>query len=220
MAQKILSPLQKKLLDLFSENASLKQNFYLTGGTALAVYYLRHRYSEGLDFFSVNPIDFLEINVFIKNISGRLKIHKTDFQQSYNRNIFFLHTPKKILKLEFTYFPFDQIEKPILKDGVLIDSLTDIAVNNAFTIIQNPRARDFIDLYLILKKRKEFSFPKLIKMARSKFDYQIDPIQLGAQLLKAKDIAGLPRMFIRIKHNQWRNFFLKQIEALSPQIFK
>ena len=32
-----------------------------------------------------------------------------------------------------------------------IDSLIDIATNKIFTIYQNPRSRDFIDLYLILK---------------------------------------------------------------------
>lgn len=146
MASKILTTLQKNFIELFSKIKGLKSRFYLTRGTALAAYYLNHRYSEDLDFFSLNQVDILEINVFLKKIKTTLQIKKTDFQQSFNRNLFFLHTKKEILKVEFTYFPFEQIEKPIQKDGILIDSITDIAVNKAFTILQNPRARDFIDL--------------------------------------------------------------------------
>jgi hypothetical protein len=63
-------------------------------------------------------------------------------------------------------------------------------------------------------------FPKLIKLARSKFDSQIDPIQLGAQLIKAKDIQDLPRMLVKIDHGLWRNFFFSQAKSLSKQIFK
>jgi len=220
MAKEILSHFQKTFIALFAKNKSLKECFYLGGGTALAAYYLRHRYSEDLDFFSLKEIDVASIDVFLKDICGNLKIKKIDYQQSFNRNIFFLHTKNEILKTEFTYFPFEQVEKPLRKDGVLIDSIKDIAVNKAFTIAQNPRARDFIDLYCILRKYKLFSFPKLIKAARAKFDFQIDPIQLGAQLLKANDIQDLPRMLTKISHPKWRLFFVQQAKLLSKDIFR
>lgn len=47
-----------------------------------------------------------------------------------------------------------------------IDSLKDIAVNKLFTIYQNPRGRDFYDIYFILKKQTEWSLEQLIKLAR------------------------------------------------------
>lgn len=220
MAKKILSPLQNKFIGLFAKNKILTRRFYLTGGTALAAYYLQHRYSEDLDFFSLGPIDILALNIFLKESKSELQIEKTDFQQSFNRNLFFLHTRKDILKVEFTYFPFELIEKPVLKNGISVDSITDIAANKMFTVYQNPRSRDFVDLYFILKKYKELSFSKLIKLARNKFDSQIDPIQLGTQLMKAKDIQDLPRMLVKINHSLWRNFFLSQAKSLSKEIFK
>ena len=198
----------------------MRKNVDNIGGTALSAYYLNHRYSEDLDFFSTTEIDILALDVLLKKVKVSLEIKKMDFQQSFNRNIFFLHTAKEILKVEFTYFPFEPIEKPVKKGGIFIDSLMDIAVNKTFTISQNPRARDFIDLYFILKKYKRISFPQLLKMARSKFDWQIDPIQLGTQLFKAKDLKDLPRMLKKIDHKQWRNFFLAQARSLSKDIFK
>ena len=47
----ILTPFQKQILTGVG-HSPLKQSFYLTGGTALAAYYLQHRYSEDLDFFT------------------------------------------------------------------------------------------------------------------------------------------------------------------------
>lgn len=220
MAKDILTPLQKKFISAVSKNKMICDGFYLTGGTALAAYYLRHRYSEDLDFFSKAEIDTLSINVFLKGLKPVLVTRKIDFQQSFNRNLFFLHTAHEILKTEFTYFPFELIEKPEKKDGIYINSITDIAIDKAFTISQNPRARDFIDLYLILKKYKELSFGKLLKMARIKFDWQIDPIQLGTQLLKAKDIKDLPRMIQKIGNSEWRRFFVDKSKSLSKDIFK
>lgn len=220
MALKILNSFQQNFIKLLVKNRYFKDHFYLTGGTALAAYYLHHRYSEDLDFFSFKETGLLELNTFLRKVKAPLKITKIDFQQSFNRNIFFLHSNREILKIEFTYFPFEQIEKPIRKDGILIDSIVDIAANKTFTIFQNPRARDFIDLYFILKKSKDLSLPKLVKMARSKFDSQIDPIQLGIQLLKSKEIQDLPRMLKKINHQQWRVFFTNQAKSLSHQIFK
>ena len=50
----ILTPFQKELLRVIG-NSNLADNFYLTGGTALAAFYLQHRYSEDLDFFTADP---------------------------------------------------------------------------------------------------------------------------------------------------------------------
>ena len=58
--------------------------------------------------------------------------------------------------MEFTYFPFERIEKKEKIGNLYIDSLLDIAVNKVFTIYQKPRARDFIDLYFGLKSLKLF----------------------------------------------------------------
>jgi len=48
----ILSVNQQKLLQLIGKDKIICDNFYLTGGMALAEFYLHHRFSEDLDFFS------------------------------------------------------------------------------------------------------------------------------------------------------------------------
>ena len=220
MAAEILSPLQKKFISLFAANKMMQPRFYLTGGTALAAYYLHHRLSEDLDFFSSTEVELLGVDTFLSGIKRALSLKKIDFQQSFNRNLFFLHGPKEVLKAEFTFFPFEQIEKPAVQDGLLIDGLIDIAVNKTFAIFQNPRARDFIDLYLILQQDKKLSIRQLIRMARSKFNSQIDPLQMGTQMVKAKTIQDLPVMLKKIGRRPWRSFFVQQAQTLSGEIFK
>lgn len=213
----ILTKRQKDFLKVVSQSHFLRENFYLTGGTALAGFYLQHRQSEDLDFFSEKAIDLLVLDVFVKSIQKGLGINKIDFQQSFNRNVFFLDFGDEILKTEFTFFPFPRIERGNLQDGVAIDSILDIAVNKLFTIYQQVRARDYIDLYFICKKY-DFTIKELTAKAKIKFDWHIDPIQLGTQFIKAQEAKDLPKMTMKVNKKDWQDFFIAEAEKLKSQV--
>src|SRR3989344_3029730 len=218
MKVKILTDAQEKFFKKAGDNDYIRQNFYLTGGTALAVFYLHHRYSEDLDFFSEKEVDILPIDVFVKEAGRVLQVQNIDYQSSYNRNLFFLTLKdKSTLKVEFTHFPFARIERGPTQGGVTLDSILDIAVNKLFTIYQRVNARDYIDLYAICKNRG-FTFDDLIKKARLKFDWHIDPLQLGTQFLRSGEASDYPKMIERIKPQGWRAFFKVEAEKLKPQI--
>ena len=106
----ILSKNQIKILNLLGQETAVAKNFYLTGGTALAEFYLQHRLSEDLDFFSETEFNPQDISVILKKITKNAGIKKIDFQQSFNRNLFFLELKNDVIKTEFTYFPFPEIE--------------------------------------------------------------------------------------------------------------
>ena len=129
ISKSILSIRQRALLSILSANPSVQQHFYLSGGTALAEYYLQHRYSEDLDFFTEEEVSPLSIQVFIKDIAKKAGVKHVDFQQSFNRNLVFLHFDDEVIKTEFTYYPFTQLEPTKEIDGLQVDSLLDIAVN-------------------------------------------------------------------------------------------
>jgi predicted nucleotidyltransferase component of viral defense system len=216
----ILSENQKKLLKLLSEEKSICTHFYLTGGTALAEFYLHHRLSEDLDFFSEQEFDPQSISVILKKIQMPAGVKKIEYQQSFNRNLFFLHTDTDIIKTEFTYFPFSRIEQKQKIGELFIDSIIDIATNKIFTIYQNPRSRDFIDLYLILKNNPTLTIDSLIDKAQIKFDNYIDPVQLGAQYVKVKELKDYPKMLEKLDENEWQKFFIKEAEKLKDKVFK
>lgn len=223
--ENILSENQKNILSIISKDKTLCDNFYLTGGTALAEFYLKHRLSEDLDFFSENEFNPQSISVFFGKIKRCAKIKKVEFHQSFNRNLFFLDlTDGDKIKTEFTYFPFERIDKKKKMENLHIDSLLDIAVNKAFTIYQNPRSRDFIDLYFILKNPpaggKNLSLDGLVKKAQIKFGNYIDPIQLGAQYMKAKEVKDFPKMLVDINENIWQDFFVLEAKKLSEKVIE
>lgn len=199
------------------ENKFLTQNFYLSGGTPLTAIYLKHRHSEDLDFFSEKEFDTLNISVFLKNVKKELGIKKIDFEQSFNRNLFFLHFTKEILKTEFTYFPFARLEIGKKLHGVCLDSLLDIAVNKLFTIYQRTKARDFIDLFFLCKEAG-FSISDLIKKAKIKFDWHIDPLQLGTQFIKVEEAKDYPRMIKKLNKKELKNFFINEAKKLKKYI--
>lgn len=215
----ILSDNQKKLLGLLSEEKSICEHFYLTGGTALAEFYLHHRLSEDLDFFSEQEFDPQSISVILKKIQAVAGIKKIEYQQSFNRNLFFLYTDTEIIKTEFTYFPFTRIEQKKIFGRLFIDSLVDIATNKIFTIYQKPRSRDFIDLYLILKNNPVLTLDSLIAKAQIKFDNYIDPVQLGAQYMKVKELKDYPIMLEKIDEKLWQDFFINEARELRGLVF-
>ncbi|MBU1292068.1 nucleotidyl transferase AbiEii/AbiGii toxin family protein [Patescibacteria group bacterium] len=217
MAKTILSNNQIKIIDVISQNDEICRIFYLTGGTALAEYYLDHRLSEDLDFFSEKEFDIQAISVFFAKNKKVIGIKKVDIQQSFNRNLIFLYLKNEVVKTEFTYFPFPRIEKKIKRNKLFVDSLEDIAVNKLFTLYQKPRSRDFIDLYLIIKKT-DWKMADLIKKAKIKFDWHIDYLQLGSQFMLAEKVKDYPHMILKLKNEEWQKFFISQAKSFSGKI--
>lgn len=214
----ILTDKQNIFLQLFSKNSGLVDRFYLTGGTALAVYYIPYRYSDDLDFFSMDEVDTKSIMVFCKSIKSKLDYKTININTSFNRNFFFLNFADYELKVEFTYFPFTQIKTPQRHGGIKVNSILDIAVDKLFTIYQKPRSRDFMDLYMIQQKYK-FTLDDLLKKAHIKFDWNIDPIKLGSQFLLATQLKDYPKLIEPLKDEEWQNFFLNEAKKMKDRIF-
>ncbi|KKU68736.1 MAG: hypothetical protein UX89_C0002G0061 [Parcubacteria group bacterium GW2011_GWA2_47_16] len=211
----ILTENQKKILALIGGDTAIAESFYLSGGTALAEYYLGHRLSEDLDFFSEQEFDPQAISAFFKKIQDKAGITSVTYEQSFNRNLFFLDVGADRIKTEFTYYPFPRIEQGQRIEKLSIDSLLDIAVNKVFTVYQKPRSRDFIDLYCILQKEKSWTIDELAKKAQIKFDHFLGPLQLSAQFVKAETLKDYPRMLTELPEKEWQSFFMHEAKRIG-----
>src|ERR1035437_9675107 len=212
----ILTKTQEKFLKLLG-TYSFSQKFYLSGGTALTEFYIPYRFSEDLDFFSENDVQIDEIIAFLTKLKKQIGFKNYEYNTSFNRNLFFLTFPTETLKLEFTYYPFPPINIPKNEFGMKIDSIEDIAVNKLFTIYQKPRSRDFMDLFMIIKKYN-FTIEDLIKKAKIKFDSHIDLLKLGSQFFLAKELKDYPRLIDTLDDKEWQNFFLEEAQKLGQEI--
>ncbi|PJA41259.1 hypothetical protein CO178_00615 [candidate division WWE3 bacterium CG_4_9_14_3_um_filter_34_6] len=219
MADKILTAHQHEFLEFVKKQPTLIEQFYFTGGTCLSEYYLHHRFSEDLDFFSENEIDPQAITILLHTNKSILGYKKMDFQQSFNRNLFFLiFSKKQQLKIEFTYFPFERIDSSKSKNGLSIDSMQDIAVNKLFTIYQKPRGRDFYDLFAMYRKTP-WNLRTLMKLARIKFDTNIDPLQLGRNLIQVEELKDDPLVINqKYQYKEVATFFNKISRSLKSEV--
>src|SRR3989344_5822547 len=222
MAEKneIITKEQRLFLDLVSAEPYFCKKFYFTGGTPLAAFYLFHRLSEDIDLFSEEEINLVSIRAFIGSVQKKLKIKQVDYRQYYGLHTFQLFFSRtNILKVDFNYYPFPRIEKGSKYNGLTVDSILDIAVNKVHTIAMKPRARDFIDIYFIIRKMG-YDFNDLVKEAKVKFDWHIDPIKLGSRLFQASEATDFPRMLVKISDKEWRDFFIHEAEKFKKQIIK
>jgi predicted nucleotidyltransferase component of viral defense system len=215
----VLSENQKRLLRAIASEKLLTGAFYFGGGTALAEHYLQHRYSEDLDFFCESEFDPISIAALLKKIQRKAGATRMRYEQSFNRNLFFVALGGEEVKTEFTYYPFSRIETGKAVGGLQIDSLRDIAVNKIFTIYQRPRSRDFIDLYCIFQKTS-WPFSELARMAQIKFDTYLDPIMMGAQLLRVTELKDYPRMIRDVSHDACVDYFIGVARGFEGQVFE
>lgn len=217
----ILTPHQQKILELIAGEKYFTERFYLAGGTALSEFYLRHRISEDLDLFcekeEVNPV---YIARFFEIHSKKLKIKKIETKNVFGLYSFFFNFQDgNILKVDFNYYPFPRMERGVKFKNLEIESIYDIGVDKVHTIVLKPRARDFIDLFFIIKE-KHYVFYDMLMHAKAKFDWDLSPVELGARLMEASHMSDFPRMLVKINHNEWRSFFVEQARALKKEIFK
>ena len=161
----IIRNIQQKILKILAEYS---KTFALSGGTALELYYLHHRFSKDLDFFSPN-YNIKEINILVEKISQETKQKiklKEELTTRGVAKVRFYAIPikghKEPLKLDFVQ---DVIfEKPIIKKfkGVPVYDVRNIYIQKIFAItgthlVENHTgkeittgrrvARDIFDIY-------------------------------------------------------------------------
>ncbi len=213
----IITPEQKLLLEEFRNDPYLPLHFYFTGGTALSLYYLQHRESIDLDFFSTQPFDPQNITEKVTAWSS-----KYNFSISYvpieKTHIFNLTLPNgKAVKVDFAYYPYKQVEKGKVIDGVTVDSLADIAINKLLTVEQRLEVKDFVDLYYLLQK---FTIGDLLAGVKVKFHLEIDPFVLASDFLKVEGFDFLPNMIKPLTLDQLQAYFTKRAKEVGTRYTK
>ena len=181
---------------------------------------MKHRISEDLDFFIEHEeVNSAHIARFFKLQSQALLIKNIETRIVFGLFTYFLNFHDgSSLKIDFNYYPFPRIKKGLKYGNLEIESMYDISVDKVHTIALKPRARDFIDLYFIIKNQN-FTFRRLLSDAKAKFDWDISPIELGTRLLDASKLIDYPRMIKKINHREWQNFFIEQAMDLKKDIF-
>lgn len=214
----ILTNFQKEVLEILSQDAFLTQNFYFSGGTALSEFYLHHRYSEDFDFFTDKKIDWQSIKPKIDSLLRKSGIKSLDYQETTSVKVFFLkRTPREIMKTAFNFWSYERLEPGKKFNDLTVDSLLDIAINKLDTILTRKNARDFVDLYFILKG-KNFTLDFLLENLRKKYDWVVDPLYLATRLLEVENVKDYPKMIKEFSKPEMVKYFLSLAQDQKEKI--
>lgn len=93
--------------------------------------------------------------------------------------------------MEFTHYPFTQLEGMREQSGIHIDSFADIAAGKLMALLDRFDPKDFVDLFFIIK---QLPLQDVRKNAEKKFGNTIGSMFLGRELMKVKRIVSLPYM--------------------------
>lgn len=166
--EKRVQSLQDILVRLISENL-LPEESYLAGGTAL-YYYLHHRLSIDLDFFTARV---LNPEAYVASLRKVLETVDVELMEKETL-IVFLASEK--LKFSLFHLPYDLLS-PLtpfeIKSGIIcpLASLIDIEAMKALALSQRGSAKDFVDLFYLVQKTGH-SFEDIARGVRTK--YQVD----------------------------------------------
>ena len=160
--------------------------------------------------------------MFLHGFTERLKTAigavAVRYERLYDRNMFFFQMREdEELKIEFTKYPFQQLEEPAVKDGVKVDSLRDCAANKLMALLDRFDPKDFVDLYFLLQKAP---LGDIRRDAEQKFDMKIGDLFLGSEFAKVKRIEALPKMLKPLTIEELKRFFSQQAKALAPAILE
>ncbi len=180
MHTETLAPNTKAVFENLSHNHAILDNFYLSGGTALALH-LGHRESEDLDFFAqyefnpqllLNKLEKITTLTDISLDSGTLNCYAEE------------------VKLQFLHYPYDLLETPTTFQNIKLSSVIDIACTKLITISARGSKKDFLDLFFILQ---EYSLTELFSMLPKKYtqtDYNL--LHLLKSLVFFEDAENQP----------------------------
>jgi predicted nucleotidyltransferase component of viral defense system len=214
----IISELQKGILNIFSNIADSKL-FYLTGGTALAEFYLAHRKSFVLDIFTtekelVLPFSYTFEEEIKKFFSLRIVKRFTTFVE------FEVSEKEKITKIQLACDSPFRFEEPVDSDiGVKVNDYKDLIVDKLLAFYGRAEIRDAVDLFFILKTEDVW---ELVKFAKQK-DPGFDLYWFANALHKVKnfpdDIDEWPvEMIEKIDVKELKNLFLNLSNEIMDKI--
>lgn len=191
---KVVTHEQQLLLDEFKADSFLASHFYFTGGTALSLFYLQHRESIDLDFFSHEQFD---AQIILKKVTAWGGFPN-----------------KSMVKVDFAHYPYKQLEESKKTKGMLVDSKLDIATNKLLVAQQRAEVKDFVDLYFLLR---DFTIWDLIEGVKVKFKVRLDPFVIGSDLLKIERFDYLPKMVKPLLLEELKAFFTQKAKELGKK---
>ncbi|NCO98331.1 nucleotidyl transferase AbiEii/AbiGii toxin family protein [bacterium] len=200
---------QKILIKLLSASLLVKK-FYLSGGTALSAFYLHHRLSVDLDFFSDKPFSYEELTVFLNTVKEKFNLKDIPVVKIFDRWQFTIEA-KEPVKIEFVYVNHEKKRLRPLKKymNIFVDSLDDIAANKTLAYFDRNEPKDLFDLYYLINI-SGFTVPHLLQIVKDKFGIKFSEFSFWSESTKSLELLKSLNPLIIDKNSE---LLLKKISS-------
>lgn len=174
MHEEILNAAQQELLPLM---AQFRREYYLVGGTAIALH-IGHRRSVDFDLFKMSAINHK------KNLD---RIVAAGFDHQVTRRV---EEQMNLLvggvKVTFFQYPFPVVPEDDFKNVFRLPSLISLAAMKAYALGRRSKWKDYVDLYFLLTKY--FALAEIADKATELFGELFSEKLFRAQLSYFDDI--------------------------------
>lgn len=185
------------------------QEFYLTGGSALGIFYLEHRFSYDLDFFSAQPVEWNVVQNSIRAVAAQIGATATSLAASPGFHRFDLRRGEEREILDFVIENVPQVDPEKKRfETIRVDTLREIMVNKVCTLIGRSELKDLIDLYFLEKRgltvldHLEAAATKEAGLDLAMMSYLLSTIEIGSPpdyLIAAFDLADFKAFVERLR---------------------
>ena len=212
---KVLTPFQEEFIIALGRTP-LQEPFFLTGGTALAAFYLEHRTSEDMDFFTEEEGQVSRVVPIVNDIASALG-GELDIKRNFRSYVeFFITKGKVTLRCDFAQdSPYRLQAKVFRKEyGISVDNALDISCNKLSALYDRGEPKDFVDVYFI--DRELIPFEKLVDEAKKKH-IGLEHYFLAVSLAKVEEVRLLPRMLKPVTIEDLKKFFMDKAQWLMKR---
>jgi hypothetical protein len=164
-------------LDLLQFLKSFRREFYLVGGTAVALH-IGHRRSIDYDLFKTKPLNHKSI---LQKLDSAHKSYLITRRVEEQLNII-------VQNVKFTFFqyPFSIIPSCEFERYIRVPDLLTLAAMKAYALGRRSKWKDYVDLFFII--RDYFSIKQVSDKAATIFDDLFSEKQFRSQLSYYDDI--------------------------------
>lgn len=177
MHKEILTETQVNLLPLVRQ---FKREFYLVGGTAIALY-IGHRRSIDFDLFKLASIHPKSIIAKVSSVGFPYAVTRRVSEQ--------LNMTINDVKFTFFEYPFQIEGTNYFEDFLRMPTLIDLAAMKAYALGRRSKWKDYVDFYFLLNNH--FTIEQISERAVEIFDQLFSPKLFRAQLSYFQDINYL-----------------------------
>ena len=183
----------------------------------MAAFYLHHRLSEDLDFFTeekgrVNKAKDI-LNEIAKSVGCKLEINR-EFETFLEC---FLIKENEVVKCDFAEDSPYRLKPKILNKryNIYVDNQLDIACNKFSALFDRHEAKDFVDIYFLSKQL--MSFDEIYSNAKKKH-VGLDDYWLARSLDYVFRLEKLPKMLKPLNKKEMMKFYENMIAKLMKKI--